>query len=246
MTTLKNFTRDENVSQENMFQFITKFSSELKDDAQFKKAQSCVESEFMDAIKANSNLYRKYTNNILPICGIFEALININDFEGAILFYNKYAESIDKRYLFFFEHYIEKLKSLMSRKDQNPYLKYYGKYEGSVIMDNKTKPSFLQISVISKQFFEVILVINEKYYVTCTLSLNGEINSYKDENDFSNDPDDFDDRDTINGNGTIDNLFNIEFNFELVSHYQPLTKFKFFGTKKIDYFNSEQNDFTLK
>jgi hypothetical protein len=50
MTTLKNFTRDENVSQEIIFQSITKFSSELKDDAQFKKAQRCKESDFMDAI----------------------------------------------------------------------------------------------------------------------------------------------------------------------------------------------------
>jgi hypothetical protein len=227
-----------------MFQLITKFSSELRDDIQFKKSQRSKENEIMDAIEANSNLYKKYPNNILPLCGIFEALININDFEGATLFYNKYADQIDSRYLFLFDPLIKKLNNISSNKKPNPYLKFYGCYEGSLVTDNKSKPSVLKLSVTSKQFFDVILVIDESHYLTCKLSLNGDLNSYEDY--FSNDPNDIDDSDQTIGNGTIDKLFKINLNYELVSHYAPSMKFNFNGIKKTDYFNSVQTDFILK
>lgn len=240
METLMNFAIGAGLSQVEQYEFISKSLNEVKDDVQYKKAIRCKGNEIMDSIGAYAKVSQKYPGNILPLLGIFEELINLNDFEYAIRFYNKYAPTIDNKYLILFENAKDRLNQTKSVRPQNPQLKYFGQYKGTIQSDKGTDAADLIICGISKNSDKVIFIINIDRYVTASLSNNGQItidDTCEEE---------FVGEDTINGSGLINNQLEIQFNLEYSYALSPnIQRFKVIGRKERDYFHTIQDKFIL-
>lgn len=221
-------------------EYYKKQLDEIKEDKIYKNAINCLGKENIWALQALFKLKEKFPSNVEPTLRILEALIYLNDFKLATIFYNDILPYQDKKSLPYFEVLITKMNQMKSERLQNPYLSFYGKYEGTLASENGKISLNAFIYDMDATYSKVIIDLGEDF-LDAVISSNGNViidtkPEYDQDDEYNEDV-----PDKITGTGNIkEENIRLLFN-KYYSLSEDIEQFEFTGRKIANYFHALQN-----